>query len=65
MDVSIENLLKKPYWLIDVLPKQVPAEGPYNNCKAVCFIDGEYTVKRVENLGRRHLGHQESIRQLP
>ena len=20
---------------------------PYNNCKAVCFIDGEYTVKRV------------------
>ena len=21
---------------------------PYNDCKAVCFIDGEYTVKRVE-----------------
>ena len=21
---------------------------PYNGCKAVCFIDGEYTVKRVE-----------------
>lgn len=21
---------------------------PYNNCKAVCFLDGEYTVKRVE-----------------
>ena len=21
---------------------------PYNNCKAVCFIDGEFTVKRVE-----------------
>ena len=20
---------------------------PYNDCKAVCFIDGEYTVKRV------------------
>ena len=20
----------------------------YNNCKAVCYIDGEYTVKRVE-----------------
>ena len=20
---------------------------PYNNCKAVCYIDGEYTVKRV------------------
>ena len=24
------------------------AVNPYNNCKAVCFIDGEYTVKRVE-----------------
>ena len=21
---------------------------PYNNCKAVCYIDGEYTVKKVE-----------------
>ena len=30
MDVSIENLLKKPYWLIDVLSKQVPAVGPCN-----------------------------------
>ena len=25
----------------------------YNNCKAVCFIDGEYTVKRVEMLDGR------------
>ena len=24
------------------------AIDPYNNCKAVCFIDGEHTVKRVE-----------------
>ncbi len=24
------------------------AVQPYNNCKAVCFIDGEYTVKRIE-----------------
>ncbi len=24
------------------------AIDPYNNCKAVCCIDGEYTVKRVE-----------------
>lgn len=24
------------------------AVEPYNNCKAVCYIDGEYTVKRVE-----------------
>ena len=25
------------------------AVEPYNNCKAVCFIDGEYTVKRIES----------------
>ena len=24
------------------------AVDPYNNCIAVCYIDGEYTVKRVE-----------------
>ena len=24
------------------------AVDPYNGCKAVCFIDGEYTVKRVQ-----------------
>ena len=24
------------------------AVHPYNNCKAVCFIDGEYTVKSIE-----------------
>ena len=24
------------------------AVDPYNDCKAVCYIDGEYTVKRVE-----------------
>ena len=23
------------------------AVEPYNNCKAVCFLDGEFTVKRV------------------
>ena len=28
------------------------AVEPYNGCKAVCFIDGEYTAKRVEiNVG--------------
>ena len=26
---------------------------PYNGCSAVCFIDGEFTVKRVE----RHSDH--------
>ena len=30
----------------------------YNNCKAVCYIDGEYTVKRVEI-------HSEGARLMP
>lgn len=29
------------------------AVEPYNDCKAVCFIDGEYTVKRMEIMGDR------------
>lgn len=29
--------------------------SPYNGCKAVCFIDGEYTVKRVEIKGTEAL----------
>ena len=34
------------------------AIDPYNNCKAVCFIDGEYTVKRVEM-------HDDKVRLMP
>ena len=26
--MTIEELLNKPYWLIDILPKQVPASSP-------------------------------------
>ena len=29
------------------------AVEPYNDCKAVCYIDGEYTVKRIEILEDR------------
>lgn len=29
------------------------AIDPYNNCKAICYIDGEYTVKRVEMVDGR------------
>ncbi|MBO7278086.1 MAG: translesion error-prone DNA polymerase V autoproteolytic subunit [Bacteroidales bacterium] len=31
---------------------------PYNGCKAICFIDGEYTVKHVEIL-------EQQVRLLP
>ncbi len=26
---------------------------PYNGCSAICFIDGEFTVKRIEKHGNR------------
>ena len=26
--MSIEELLEKPYWIVDILPKQVPEGGP-------------------------------------
>ena len=29
------------------------AVDPYDGCKAVCYIDGEYTVKRVEIEGKK------------
>ncbi len=28
MSRSIEEMLRTPYWIIDILPKQVPARGP-------------------------------------
>ena len=34
------------------------AVEPYDGCKAVCFIDGEYTVKRMEI-------HEQSVRLMP
>lgn len=34
------------------------AVEPYDGCKAVCFIDGEYTVKRMEI-------HEQSVRLIP
>lgn len=26
--MTVEELLETPYWIIDILPKQVPADGP-------------------------------------
>lgn len=28
MKMTVEELLETPYWIIDTLPKQVPADGP-------------------------------------
>ena len=45
---TIETLLKKPYWLIDVLPKQVPAgsSGQY-------FVAERYFLSRLNEISRK------------
>ena len=45
---TIETLLKKPYWLIDVLPKQVPAgsAGQY-------FEAERYFLSRLDEISRK------------
>ena len=44
----IESLLEKPYWLIDVLPKQVPAgsAGQYFNVE-------RYFLSRLDEISRK------------
>jgi hypothetical protein len=44
----IENLLSKPYWLIDVLPKQVPAGSAGQYFKAE-----RYFLSRLDEIGRK------------
>lgn len=45
---SFESLLKKPYWLIDVLPKQVPAESTGQYFKVAHFFQDH-----LETLSRK------------
>ena len=28
MEKTIDELLQAPYWIVDILPEQVPADGP-------------------------------------
>ena len=44
----IESLLSKPYWLIDVLPKQVPAGSAGQYFKAE-----RYFLSRLDEIGRK------------
>lgn len=44
----IESLLEKPYWLIDVLPKQVPAGSAGQYFKAE-----RYFLSRLDEIGRK------------
>lgn len=51
--MTIEELLDKPYWIIDILPKQVPKESP-----GQFFAVESYFLrkKRLSAIKERHTG---------
>ena len=52
MKITIEELLNTPYWIIDILPSQVPADGPGQ------YFTVEKYFLRGENLAeikRKHI----------
>lgn len=48
--MDIDKLMEKPYWIVDILPKQVPAnaEGQY-------FKIEQYYLKRMPHLCRKYV----------
>ncbi len=51
MTMSIEELIEKPYWIVDILPKQVPADagGQY-------FKVEKYYLERLPLIRRKYAG---------
>ncbi len=47
---AIEELLEKPYWIIDILPRQVPADSPGR------YFALEPVLRRDPGLVRKKLG---------
>lgn len=50
--MDIEELLEKPYWVIDILPKQVPADSPGRFFAVEQFL---LAHPQIETLGARKL----------
>ena len=62
--MTIEEYLNKPYWVIDILPKQVPADGRgqyFRNLKAVFKVYQmdypDYRFYDTLTASRRQFGH--------
>ena len=53
MSKTIEELLQAPYWILDILPRQVPADSP-----GQFFAVERYYLqpKRLKKIKKRHLG---------
>lgn len=48
----IEELLEKPYWIVDILPKQVPAESPgqYFRIEEYWISDEQFTAIKQKHI---------------
>lgn len=49
--MTIEELLEKPYWIIDILPKQVPKDGPGQ----YFAIEDFFLEERLPEIKKKHI----------
>lgn len=47
----IEELLNKPYWIVDILPKQVPKDSPGQ----YFTIEGYFLKEQLEEIKQKHI----------
>ena len=47
--MTIEELLNRPYWIIDLLPKQVPASGPGQFFAVERFFLEKSRIRRIKH----------------
>lgn len=53
MNMTIDELLETPYWIIDILPKQVPKDSPGQ----YFAVEGYYlSKKQIGEVKKRHIG---------
>ena len=50
---KIEEMLEKPYWIVDILPERVPADSPgrYFDVEQYCLDEPRVTELRRKQLG--------------
>ena len=49
--MTIEELLEKPYWIIDILPKQVPKDSPGQ----YFAIEDFFLKEQLDEIKKKHL----------
>ena len=49
--MTVEELLEKPYWIIDILPKQVPKDSPGQ----YFTIEGFFLKEQLTEIKKKHI----------